>query len=69
MSRDSFERFYYKKVGLGEGCGWAEHVTRIRDLDALGGTRSAPSGLRVKNRPLAWLRRLARRIAGRRSPA
>ncbi len=35
MRRDSFERFYYAKVGLGEGCGCAEHVTRIRDLDAL----------------------------------
>jgi hypothetical protein len=31
----SFERFYYEKVGLGEGCGCAEHVTRIRDLDAI----------------------------------
>lgn len=36
MRRNSFERFYYEKVGLGEGCGCAEHVTRIRDLDALG---------------------------------
>ncbi len=36
MRKDSFERFYYEKVGLGEGCGCAEHVTRIRDLDALG---------------------------------
>ncbi|MET0574937.1 MAG: hypothetical protein ABWZ83_03650 [Mesorhizobium sp.] len=35
MRRDSFERFYYEKIGLGEGCGCAEHVTRIRDLDAL----------------------------------
>lgn len=35
MRKDSFERFYYEKVGLGEGCGCAEHVTRIRDLDAL----------------------------------
>ena len=35
MHKDSFEHFYYEKVGLGEGCGCAEHVTRIRDLDAL----------------------------------
>ncbi len=65
MRRDSFERFYYEKIGLGEGCGCAEHVTRMRDLDALGSQR-AKSGLRVETRPLAWLRRLARRIAGRR---
>jgi len=36
MRKQSFERFYYEKVGLGEGCGCAEHVTRVRDLDALG---------------------------------
>ena len=35
MRRDSFERFYYKKVSL-EGCGCAEYVsTRLRDLDGL----------------------------------
>ncbi|MEQ8298494.1 MAG: hypothetical protein RIB55_18650 [Nitratireductor sp.] len=36
MKRHSFERFYMEKIALGEGCGCAEHVTRIRDLDALG---------------------------------
>ena len=35
MVRHDFERFYYTKVALGEGCGCAEHVTRMRDLDAL----------------------------------
>ena len=32
--RDSFEQFYLTKVALGEGCGCAEHVTRMRDIDA-----------------------------------
>jgi hypothetical protein len=35
MRRDSFERFYYEKIALAEGCGCAEHVTRMRDIDAL----------------------------------
>lgn len=35
MRRDSFERFYYEKIALAEGCGCAEHVTRMRDIDEL----------------------------------
>jgi hypothetical protein len=44
MRRESFERFYYEKIALAEGCGCAEHVTRMRDIDALvaGHTVSAP---------------------------
>jgi hypothetical protein len=57
MRNDSFERFYYEKVGLGEGCGCAEHVTRIRDLDALGqhlaNGRLRPGVLSVA---VGWLR-------------
>ena len=63
MRKDSFERFYYEKVGLGEGCGCAEHVTRIRDLDALGqrltSGRTAPTPLFVAIR---WLRSSVRRV-------
>ena len=33
MRRESFERFYLTKVALGEGCGCAEHVTRIREIE------------------------------------
>lgn len=68
MRRDSFERFYYEKVGLGEGCGCAEHVTRIRELDALGHQRPGSRGLGVERLPFGWLRRFARRI-GSRGPA
>ncbi len=35
MRRYSFERFYYQKIALAEGCGCAEHVTRMRDIDEL----------------------------------
>ncbi|MEQ8449573.1 MAG: hypothetical protein RIB97_07785 [Nitratireductor sp.] len=60
MERHSFERFYLEKIALGEGCGCAEHVTRIRDLDALGErVRNARSGRsRQASRPLAGMRRL-----------
>jgi hypothetical protein len=66
MRKDGFERFYYEKVGLGEGCGCAEHVTRIRDLDALGQRMSSGRGrtglLAVA---IVWLGKGARRIRER----
>lgn len=66
MRKDSFERFYYEKVGLGEGCGCAEHVTRIRDLDDLGqrlaSGRAKPGALAVA---IGWLRKQAGRIVER----
>ena len=34
MERDSFERFYYQKVALSEGCGCAERIIDTRELDA-----------------------------------
>ena len=64
MRRDSFERFYYEKIGLGEGCGCAEHVTRIRDLDALADRmasgRTKPG---VLSTAVAWVRTLASSIS------
>jgi hypothetical protein len=71
MRKDSFERFYYEKIGLGEGCGCAEHVTRIRDLDALG--QRLASGRVTPAKPpaaIAWIQSVARRLTrslGRRS--
>ena len=63
MRKDSFERFYHEKVGLGEGCGCAEHITRIRDLDALGqrlaSGRARPSVLAIT---IGWLRKAVGRI-------
>ena len=64
MRRDSFERFYYEKVGLGEGCGCAEHVTRIRDLDALGERLASGRGRRgALSVAASWIRKCLRRIA------
>jgi hypothetical protein len=59
MRRDGFERFYYEKVGLGEGCGCAEYVTRLRDLDALAARGNVYAGRRqARPRLPPWLGRL-----------
>ncbi len=52
MRRESFERFYFEKVALGEGCGCAEHVTRMRDLDQLAAKRRPIGFLHVI--PASW---------------
>ncbi|BCH24664.1 hypothetical protein MesoLjLc_43300 [Mesorhizobium sp. L-8-10] len=73
MRQDGFDRFYYEKVGLGEGCGCAEHVTRIRDLDALAAKANAfASRQQARPRLLPWLGRLlfrSRNMLKGRSPA
>ena len=63
--RESFEHFYLTKVGLGEGCGCAEHVTRIREIDAYAANRARTSMATNVTRPIfARLARLFRRFAG-----
>lgn len=58
MPRDGFERFYLEKVALGEGCGCAEHVTRIREIEAMREARSFRLPRRERpGRLLSWLRR------------
>lgn len=37
MKKQSFETFYYTKVGLGEGCGCAERVIDIHEFNRLSG--------------------------------
>jgi hypothetical protein len=32
----SFERFYYERIGIGEGCGFAELIIGIHDHDTPG---------------------------------
>ena len=34
---EDFEKFYYAKVGLGEGCGCAERVIDVHEIDRLAG--------------------------------
>ena len=51
MRRESFEHFYLSKVALGEGCGCAEHVTRIREIDSYAASRArARHGQRASSR-------------------
>jgi hypothetical protein len=62
--RESFEHFYLTKVGLGEGCGCAEHVTRIREIDAYAANRvHAPMATTMAPPIFALLARLLRRRA------
>ena len=34
---EDFQKFYYTKVGLGEGCGCAERVIDVHEFDRLAG--------------------------------
>lgn len=34
---ESFEKFYYDKVGLGEGCGCAEKIIDVHEFNRLAG--------------------------------
>lgn len=34
---EDFQKFYYDKVGLGEGCGCAERIIDIHEFDRLAG--------------------------------
>ncbi|MEM9636459.1 MAG: hypothetical protein AAGA94_02340 [Pseudomonadota bacterium] len=45
---EDFQKFYYAKVGLGEGCGCAERVIDMHDFDRQAGR---------SRRRLSWLPR------------
>lgn len=60
MRRESFEHFYLTKIALAEGCGCAEHVTRMREVDAY-----AERFMRRGPPPLAIWTRLLHRLFGR----
>ena len=49
--QQSFETFYYNKVGLGEGCGCAERIIDNHEIDRLALARDL-----AKDRPSLWLR-------------
>ena len=36
-AQDDFEKFYFEKVGLGEGCGCAEKVIDVHEFNRLAG--------------------------------
>ena len=59
MASNSFERFYYQKIALGEGCGCAEQLISTRDLDARAQKAALQRALRkTRGNRLAWLARL-----------
>ncbi|WP_298915208.1 hypothetical protein [uncultured Roseobacter sp.] len=51
---EDFQKFYYAKVGLGEGCGCAERVIDMHEFDRLAG------------KPKRWAPRLPRKGVWRR---
>jgi len=55
MTQESFEKFYYKKVAMGEGCGCAERIIDVHEFNRLAGPERA-GGPRL--RPFRRLRRL-----------
>lgn len=57
---EDFERFYYTKVGLGEGCGCAERVIDMHEWER----RATEGGLRDPDRP-GLMARIWRRISPR----
>lgn len=64
MRRETFEHFYLTKIALAEGCGCAEHVTRMREVeDACAGRQAAcaPSG-RWLLATASWLKRAGKSV-------
>ena len=41
----SFERFYYERVGIGEGCGCAELIIGVQDPHSPGAGDPADAGI------------------------
>ena len=42
MKQQSFEKFYYTKVAMGEGCGCAERIIDNHEFDRLSGRTLVP---------------------------
>ncbi len=43
---ESFEKFYYTKVGLGEACGCAEKIIDVYEFNRLAGNRTGQPHIR-----------------------
>lgn len=63
MTQQSFEKFYYTKVGLGEGCGCAERVIDNHEIE-----RIRMGMLMGRSREPGPLRRMISRLLGRKAP-
>ena len=60
MREHDFQKFYYRKVALGEGCGCVERVIDVHEFDRLSGRpKIRPLGLRPSlfRRAIALFRR------------
>ena len=58
--QESFEQFYYTKVGMGEACGCAERIIDVYEFNRKGGKPDTERAMPVKPRT-TWrgtLRRL-----------
>ncbi|WP_299351583.1 hypothetical protein [uncultured Shimia sp.] len=53
MREHDFQKFYYRKVALGEGCGCAERVIDVHEFDRLS---SKPRLRGLSNRPSLFRR-------------
>lgn len=51
---EAFDKFYYQKVGLGEGCGCAERIIDVHEFNRLAGTSKMRRG--IWPRKGAWRR-------------
>ncbi len=58
-SGGDFQRFYYSKVGLGEGCGCAERVIDLHEADR----KAAAADVRPLGRRLPMAQRLRQALA------
>lgn len=51
---ETFEKFYFEKVGMGEGCGCAERIIDVHEFDRLAGKPGL--SLAIIPRKGAWRR-------------
>jgi len=61
----SFERFYYERVGIGEGCGCAELIIGVQDQETAAGQPKAHT-VRVPGKVWVFLGCLLRRLRANR---
>lgn len=57
---ESFEKFYYTKVGLGEACGCAEKIIDVYEFNRLAGQHYLKGGIRTGS-----FRKVLRRLAAK----
>lgn len=51
---ESFEKFYYTKVGLGEACGCAEKIIDVYEFNRTGGAANKPGAVSGRKKRRSW---------------